>query len=266
MNGHVSLGRNRTMKSLLLIALMCAATAVAFAAADRGYVSGTIRGENGRAVPSVLVTVLGTGRSALTDVDGKFAVTDVPTGSFRLEIRPHNRAPVVLPLIVNPGENAIGLVTLPPDMPVITKDPGFPTWKRIGTNRAVAYRLGADCAASVPDTLPPTTVRADSVVAAGHVTLALVPEDPSRLSFAFTPKGPVGHLAMTVVDPKGRPIRRLRAGPAPQASALAWDGRDDFGREVPPGPYRARFVMSRGTIEFPFCRREITVADSTATR
>jgi hypothetical protein len=252
------------MKSLLVVALMCAA-AVAFAA-DLGWVSGTVRGENGRPVPSVLVTVLGTGRSALTDNDGKFAVTDVPTGSYRLEIRVHERAPLELPLLVHGGENALGLVTLPPDMPVLTKDPGFPTWKRIGTNRAVAYRLGADCVGAAPDTLPPTVVRADSVLAAGQVTLALVPADPSRLSFAFTPKGPAGPLTMTIVDPKGRAIRRLRSGPAPHASALAWDGRDDAGREVPPGPYVARFATAKTTVEFPFCRREITLADSSTAR
>jgi hypothetical protein len=245
--------------SLISLLLLIASTAHA---ADLGWVSGTIKGADGKPAISVLVTVLGTGRSALTDLDGKFAVTDVPVGAQKLEIRPRDREPIVLPLPVNAGENAVGLIALEPEMPVTTKDPGFVGWKRVGANRAVAYRMGADCAAAANDTLPATIVRADSVIAAGHLTLALDPVDPSHLSFAFTPKGIAGPLSIGVFDTKGHVIRHLRSGPAPLASALTWDGRDDAGRQVPAGAYRARFTTVKEAVEFPFCRREVALRDS----
>lgn len=59
-----------------------------------------------------------------------------------------------------------------------------------------------------------------------------------RTSIAYVVPGPGGHVALTIYGMDGRRIRTLIA-----ANQLAgrhgaeWDGRDDYGRRVPPGAY-----------------------------
>ncbi len=261
-----ALDRGRGFALWMMLGLLLLSCRVA-SAQQYGWISGTIMGDNGRPVPSVLVTVLGTGRSALSDADGRFAVTTVPAGPQRIEIKAEGREPIVLPVPVHSGENTIGTLTLQPEMPVERSDPGFPLWKRIGANRAVAYRFGDDCGVAAVDSLSaPTVERVDSTIAAGRITLSIDREDPSRLSFAFAPKGPPGNLSMVVYNAAGRPVRRLRSGAAPHPSVLSWDGRDDSGRPVPPGSYRARFSTGRDQVELKFCRREIGMPDSAIAR
>ena len=58
------------------------------AAAQTGVLAGTIVAANGRAaLPGATVTIVGTKLSAVTDKDGRFAITDVPAGDVELRVR-----------------------------------------------------------------------------------------------------------------------------------------------------------------------------------
>jgi hypothetical protein len=57
-----------------------------------------------------------------------------------------------------------------------------------------------------------------------------------------------GRVAATIYDVSGRQVRSLRDGVfTAGVHHLAWDGRDDAGREVAPGVYLARVLTPEGT-------------------
>jgi hypothetical protein len=52
----------------------------------------------------------------------------------------------------------------------------------------------------------------------------------------------VGEQRLVIFDAAGRAVRRLESGlRAAGARSVRWDGRDDNGREVPPGLYLIRY-------------------------
>lgn len=80
--------------------------------------------------------------------------------------------------------------------------------------------------------------------AAARVSWTSVTPNPSRAGGAavrLTLAAPGLAPEVTLHDVAGRQVRRFeRPAPASGAYALAWDGRDDAGRSVPPGIYFAR--------------------------
>ncbi len=58
-----------------------------------------------------------------------------------------------------------------------------------------------------------------------------------------------GPVRATVIDVKGRTVKRLAVGPSLTAGehALRWDGRDDEGRRVPAGLYFVQLSQPRSS-------------------
>ena len=57
-------------------------------------VRGTVRGPDGKPMPRAQVSVAGTGRTATTSESGSFAILELPSGSFGLDVRAVGFAPV----------------------------------------------------------------------------------------------------------------------------------------------------------------------------
>lgn len=66
--------------------------------------------------------------------------------------------------------------------------------------------------------------------------------EPTRIAFTL-PAGAAAAVRLEILDVRGRLVRRLLDGPLPPGPhARAWDGRDEAGREAPPGVYGVRLV------------------------
>lgn len=64
-----------------------------------------------------------------------------------------------------------------------------------------------------------------------------------------------GDQQLVVFDTAGRAVRRLDAGHRPSGvRAVSWDGRDDAGRPVSPGIYRARLSAAGRTVSASLVR------------
>ncbi|HEX2090772.1 MAG TPA: TonB-dependent receptor [Longimicrobiaceae bacterium] len=77
--------------------------AVPAAAQGFGVVEGTVRNEHGTPLAQVQVILPRTGRSAVTDAAGRFALRGVPAGSYRLTASLLGYTPAVLPVTLEPG-------------------------------------------------------------------------------------------------------------------------------------------------------------------
>jgi hypothetical protein len=100
---------------------------------------------------------------------------------------------------------------------------------------SIALRLEAAGAAAVPESGAGVTPR-----------LAAVRPNPTRGGAAIAWSLPAAaRLSIAIVDPAGRVVRTLRAGPhAVGAGELAWDGRNAAGRPVAAGTYFVRLAAT----------------------
>jgi hypothetical protein len=98
----------------------------------------------------------------------------------------------------------------------------------------------------------PITVTLDpSALAATEWSIEPGFPNPSRASqtvqiTVVVPASGGGTLVVDIVDAAGRLVRRLEAAAAPGVQQVSWDGKNDSGREVAPGPYRA-WLLSGGS-------------------
>ncbi len=89
--------------SLALAALLAGVPAAALA--QTGSVIGTITDSSSQPLHASQVTLTGAGQSATTDESGRFAIRDVPAGSYTLEVRRIGHRPRSTPsVVVRPGE------------------------------------------------------------------------------------------------------------------------------------------------------------------
>ena len=75
------------VRSWFVALIMCvAATGVAFAQAQNGVISGTVKDSQGLALPGVTVTLEGNGpsRMFITEGDGAYRFLAVPPGSYKV--------------------------------------------------------------------------------------------------------------------------------------------------------------------------------------
>ncbi len=96
---------------------------------------------------------------------------------------------------------------------------------------------------------PPPTVKQP-------VLLAPPFPNPSRGPVVLALESVAGEeIHIQIVDAAGRIVRQAVLAPGATASRLwTWDGRDDAGRLVPPGAYRARAVSRSGGTSRPLVR------------
>lgn len=104
---------------------------------------------------------------------------------------------------------------------------------------------------ALADPIPDVRLAATVILVGDATSVEPTPSPPLELSLfpnPFNPRalvrfgGPAGEaLTLEVLDPYGRRVVLLWHGPAADGSAgLAWDGRDDAGREAPGGVYLFR--------------------------
>lgn len=110
------------------------------------------------------------------------------------------------------------------------------------SSRSIALRLQGMDPAGAPETPP----------AAG--VLSSVWPNPTRGPASIRWEARIGAIAMTIHDAAGRRVRDL--GPESLGPGLAvWDGKDDEGRQAPPGIYFVHAILSEETATGAF--REI---------
>lgn len=115
-------------------------------------------------------------------------------------------------------------------------------WYKVSAQDLNANESALSAAAQVSLGGGGTGVVADWTISPGY-------PNPSRAgeSVCFplvVPAGGAGEAAIDVVDSGGRRIRHLLVASAPTCvGGVAWDGRNDSGREVAPGVYRAWLVV-----------------------
>jgi hypothetical protein len=103
-----------------------------------------------------------------------------------------------------------------------------------------------------PVSFGPYAVTISSTLAL-HLNAAVVPNPsygPARLELflAGRPNQPSLEVHATLLDLQGRHVRTLFRGPLGRGkTTLAWDGRDDSGRELRAGAYFLRFVTPLGS-------------------
>src|SRR5881396_1932319 len=73
-----------------------------------GSITGTVRDSaTGAPLADATVTVVGTGLAARTGADGRYAITGVPPGTYRVRVRMLGYGPVVASVAVQEGEQAV---------------------------------------------------------------------------------------------------------------------------------------------------------------
>ena len=109
-----TLSANRALiASMLLVFALSASGSVATAQNTTG-ISGVVRDQTGTLVEGVRVCALDTASCSMTDAQGAFGMTDIRSGSYRLEIIPPEGLPFTSDAIdVRAGFNSTVNVTLP---------------------------------------------------------------------------------------------------------------------------------------------------------
>jgi hypothetical protein len=93
----------------------------------------------------------------------------------------------------------------------------------------------------------PLYVAGTPAPAAGGPQLEVWPV-PSNAQVRLALSGlPDGEIAVTLHDARGRTVQRLTANVAGGRGELAWDGRDEAGRDLPSGVYYARAAGGGGS-------------------
>jgi hypothetical protein len=77
--------RTVAISSRALFTLLLSGSAYSAAAEDHGSIRGQVLDENGRPVVSATVVISGSGMSAVSDADGRFEFSELPSGRYRLE-------------------------------------------------------------------------------------------------------------------------------------------------------------------------------------
>ncbi len=107
---------NRLLGHLSLGTLILLLTAGSVAAQATAQLSGTVRDESGAMLPGVTVTVTQTdtafARTVVTDERGSYAIPNLPTGPYRLEVslagfRPYTQTGIVLQVAAAPVINTV---------------------------------------------------------------------------------------------------------------------------------------------------------------
>jgi hypothetical protein len=84
-------------------------------------------------------------------------------------------------------------------------------------------------------------------VGAATIELRAAPNPSRSGTTLFVRSGSPGEQSIVVRDIAGRVVRRLESGRFDAGPrSVAWDGRDDLGRAVPPGVYLARYLTPAG--------------------
>jgi len=93
--------------------------------------------------------------------------------------------------------------------------------------------------------LVPITVSAPELTTLGQPSLEVWPLPSGSATFiAFSVPAEVGTFELSVIDARGRLIRRLPGSSTAQAAGIVnWDGRDDRGRPVSAGVYFCRLSL-----------------------
>jgi hypothetical protein len=120
-------------------------------------------------------------------------------------------------------------------------------------NDAVPVGIG-DARGDPADPGPPS-LRVYPNPFAGAVTIALDAGAGARGGETHGTAG-VTPLALEIYDLRGRRVRRLRSGWEAGSGPVVWDGTDDRGAALPPGPYILRLTGGEGG----GVRRKIVIA------
>lgn len=96
----------RRIAWLMAVLMILALPLVGTAQAQVGRVSGVVTDESGAVLPGATVTITGPGvaRTAVTDSVGRFAVADLPAGSYEVAVELSGFTRKVSKLVVAPGE------------------------------------------------------------------------------------------------------------------------------------------------------------------
>ena len=96
----------RRIAWLMAVLMFLALPLVGTAQAQVGRVSGVVTDESGAVLPGATVTITGPGvaRTAVTDSVGRFAVADLPPGSYEVAVELSGFTRKVSKLVVAPGE------------------------------------------------------------------------------------------------------------------------------------------------------------------